>query len=358
MKRYATTLVFISILGWRLVAGQPERIAEGTRVRLTIPTIDYPEYSDSQTIIRRGEWEVRIKGYTDFIPGEVVKVEGVVDERGRVLSDTVIQCQDNCEYKLEGIDYLLVQISKIRHWAVGRLQRVLPEPHASLAIGILLGVKRGMSREFYDQLVKTGTLHIVAASGYNVTVVAGVVLGVLGFILPKYLALGFAILGVGMYVMLAGAGSAILRAGVMGTLSLIGIMLGRMREAKWLLWVTIGIILMVSPELINDIGFQLSVAATVGLLYISPIFLKISQNTYLIDNLYPTLAATIATAPIIWWHFGRVSLIGVLVNMLILPVVPLVMLLSALTVIFSPVAYLLYVPLWWVVEVIEIFGAI
>jgi competence protein ComEC len=160
--------------------------------------------------------------------------------------------------------------------------------------------------------------------------------------------------------MLAGAGPAIVRAGVMGSLSIVGVMLGRMREARWLLWVTVWIMLMIKPTLVRDVGFQLSVAATVGLLYVGETLktqvLKFSNWKWIQEYLVPTLSATIATAPVLWWHFGRVSLIGVVVNMLILPVVPLIMLLSALTVIFSPVSYLLYVPLWWMVWVIKLFG--
>lgn len=360
MTRLVLVLVFISILGIRLVTGQPERIVEGTRVRLTIPTIDFPEHADSYTVIRRGEWEVRVKGYTDFIPGDVVEVEGVMDERGREVESKVL----SIKYQEKGLfDYLLVQIAHLRRWAVRMLQRVLPEPHASLAIGILLGVKRGMSREFYDQLVSTGTLHVVAASGYNVTVVAGSILSLIGLVLPKYVAIAASLLGVAVYVLIAGAGPAIVRAGVMGCLSLIGVMLGRMSEARWLLWVTAWVMLMIKPELVADIGFQLSVSATVGLLYVgtalSSIAIRISNigvRGVVINYFVPTLAATGATAPVIWWHFGRLSLIGVLVNLMILPVVPVIMLLSALSVFVAPVSFLLYVPLWWMVWVIRAFG--
>lgn len=354
MKRLALALVFISVLIVRLSTGQPERIVEGVRVSVTIPTIDYPEYTDSQTIIRRGDWEVRVKGYIDFIPGEVIEVEGVVDERGRVVAEkSEIRISKN---EIGVTDSVSIAVSKLRHWAVGRLQTVLPEPHASLAIGILLGVKRGMPRDFYDQLVNTGTLHVVAASGYNVSVVSGVILTTLGLILPRYMALGISLIGVGLYVLLAGSGPAIIRAGIMGSLSLIGIMLGRVREVRWLLWVAAWVMLMVKPVLIADVGFQLSLSATLGLLYLTPILERCGKHKYLSEYLYPTLAATIATSPVIWWHFGRVSLVGVLVNMLILPVVPIIMMLAALTVIFNPVAYLLYVPLWWMVWVIRMFG--
>lgn len=239
---------------------------------------------------------------------------------------------------------------------------MLPEPHASLAIGVLLGVKRGMPKEFYEQLVNTGTLHIVAASGYNVTVVAGAMLSLIGIVLPRYAAMGISLIGVVVYVVLAGAGAAIVRAGIMGSLGLIGIMLGRIHEARRLLWVTVWLMLIVKPGLITDVGFQLSVSATLGLLYVGEILksqiLKFSNWKWIQDYLIPTLAATIATAPVLWWHFGRLSLIGLLVNVMVLPVVPLIMLLAAISLIFAPVSYLLYVPLWWMVWVIGFFDAL
>ena len=94
MRRLVVALVFISLVLLRLVTGQTPVLPEGTRVRLTIPTIDYPEYRDSETVVRRGEWEVKIKGYTPFIPGEVIEVEGVIDEYGRVKSEGVSVATD------------------------------------------------------------------------------------------------------------------------------------------------------------------------------------------------------------------------------------------------------------------------
>ncbi len=354
MKKFAIVLVFISVLAVRIGSAPNKELSEGTRVRISIPTVDYPEYTDSLTIVKRGEWEVLIKGYTDFIPGSVVEIEGVIDERARVVEEkSEIRISKN---EIGTIDTLLVALSKLRHWAVWRLQSVLPEPHASLAVGILLGVKRNMPRDFYEQLVNTGTLHIVAASGYNVSVVSGAVIGVLGGFLGQRVGLLLGIVSIIIYVVLAGSSASIVRAGVMGGLSLIGIVLGRQRDARHLLWVAVFIMLMLKPRLITDVGFLLSVSATVGLLYITPILIRYGQNKYFVDYLYPTLAATFATAPVIWWFFGRVSLIGILVNMLILPVVPVIMLLSALSVIIIPISYLLYVPLWWMVWVIRLFG--
>lgn len=353
MKRSVVILVFISLLILRFVTKENAVFVEGEKVKVSIPTVDYTERNGNQTLIKRGDWEVRAIGYTDFIPGKMVIVEGVVVSPF-VIEGVVVGVEEG---KVSLIDRLLIGISTVRHWATGKLQRLLPEPHASLAIGILLGVKREMPRDFYDALVATGTLHVVAASGYNVSVVSGIVSAGLTQFVGKQVGLFLGIISVAGYVLIAGSSASVVRAGVMGSLTLMGIMLGRMRQAKWLLWVTAWIMLMIKPSLSADIGFQLSMAATVGLLYLSPMFLRLSNHQYLVNNLYPTLAATISTAPIILWHFGRLSLIGVLVNMLILPVVPLIMLLATLTVLISPVSYLLYVPLWWMVLVISCFGS-
>ena len=88
MRKLKIALVFISLFLVRYFSALDRELPPGTRVRLTIPTIDFPEYTDSQTIIKRGKWEVRTPGYTEVMPGEVVVVEGVM-ERGRVRGDVI-----------------------------------------------------------------------------------------------------------------------------------------------------------------------------------------------------------------------------------------------------------------------------
>lgn len=352
--------------------------AVGERLRLTIPTVDFPEYSDSATFIKRGKWSVKIDGYTEFIPGDVIVVEGVWDGK-KVVSDTVTLCQEEQCKRSSWVDKLLIGISYVRRLAVERLQRLLPEPMASLASGILLGVKALMPYDFYQQLVSTGTLHVIAASGFNVMIVASVLMAVVGKLWRRGVAIGVGIGGIVFYVLLAGGSASVVRAGIMGSLTLIAYYFGRPTEARRLLWITAGAMLLLDPAMLTDIGFQLSVCATMGLLYIGPGIQRLQSsehspiiapacagrqgselpwriNSFLKEYFYPTLAATIATAPVIWWHFGRLSLISILVNMLILPAVPLIMLLSALTLIggqmvawvaYVPLAYLVWVIRWW-----------
>lgn len=263
---------------------------------------------------------------------------------------------------------------------VGVLEKTLPEPMSSLAAGILLGVKGQMPQAFYEQLVRTGTLHIVAASGFNVMIVASVLMMIMQRLFPRGAAIVAGVAGIWLYVLLSGASASVVRAGVMGSLTLMAYYFGRASEARRILWVSAGIMLIFEPLMMVNVGFQLSVAATAGLLYIGSWIerlhsrrkssdpcvivgkdpnLRVWIQRFFANYLYPTLSATAATMPVILWHFGRVSLIAPLVNMLILPVVPLIMLLSAFVLLGGQVmAYVAYVPLWYTVWVIRLFGGV
>jgi competence protein ComEC len=321
-----------------------------------------PEYSDTQTIIRSGIWYIAIPGYIEIIPGNRVSFVGQVEPKMLMGQTRQIVMKEPKFEVLEVLpeisifNKLIITLSEHRERWVRVFQQRLPEPMASLGAGILFGVNGQIPREFYDALVKTGTLHIVAASGYNVSIVAQVLIKMFGSVFTRGLAVEIGVIGILLYVLLAGSSASVVRAGIMGGLTLIAYYFGRPTEAKRLLWMAAGIMLLINPLLLLDIGFQLSVGATGGLLYLAPLMKKFPQHHFLKEYLYPTLAATVATLPIILYHFGRVSWISPMVNMLVLPVVPLIMLLSAITLVFKPVAYLLYVPLWVMVYVIKIFG--
>ena len=378
-------MLFISLLIWRWVSSDsplPKSWTPDSNVKFTATILERPEYTDSQTIIRRGIWYIKIRGYATIIPGSRVAFVGRVEPKvlgGKVtqivMKDPTFEVvrHTRCVGALH-TGCVRVALGRLREMWVGILEKTLPEPMSSLAAGILLGVKGQMPQDFYQSLVNTGTLHIVAASGFNVMIVASVLMGVLMKLLSRGWAIAGGIVGIFVYVLLSGASASVVRAGIMGSLTLIAYYFGRPAEAKRLLWVAAGVMLLINPLLIFDIGFQLSVAATAGLLYIGPWIKKLSSRaksrdpsttvgmtsfiwSFLTEYLYPTLAASFATMPIILWHFGRVSWISPLANILILPLVPLIMLLSALTLVGGQVvAWVAYVPLAYVVWVIKLLG--
>ena len=361
-----TIYLFIFVLVYMLRLGRvesplPDTWTQESKISFTTTILESPQYTDSKTIIRKGIWYIPIKGYAEIIPGTIVRFEGVVLPKVVLGKITQLEMKDT-SIEVIGSDMecmvcrLKITLDNYRNSWVGMLQKTLPEPMASLAAGILLGIKGQMPNDFYQALVNTGTLHIVAASGFNVMIVASVLMLLASKLWKRGVAIMTGILGILFYVLIAGASASVVRAGVMGSLTLIAYYFGRPAEARRLLWMAAGIMLLINPLLLLDIGFQLSVGATGGLLYLAPLMKRFPQHHYLKEYLYPTLAATVATLPIILWHFGRVSWISPLVNMLVLPVVPLVMFLSAITLVVRPVAYLLYVPLWALVQVIMRLG--
>ena len=373
MQKLKIWLVFISLFGVRwyfLSSPLPSDWKNDSVVAYTATILEEPEYSDSKTIVRSGSWYIALDGYTPIIPGSRVRFEGIVEPQIQLGKVTRVVMK-NAIIKFHGRTRgsaptnIMIMLGHWRKAWVGQLQRTLPEPMASLSGGKLLGVKAQMPRDFYQALVNTGTLHVIAASGFNVSVVAAVLMGVLMRVVSRGWAIGGGIGGIVVYVLIAGASASVIRAGIMGSLTLIAYYLGRPTEARRLLWVSAGIMLLASPLMLLDVGFQLSVAATAGLLYLEPwikiLSSSVGMTTYvqsiLANYLYPTLAATIATLPVILWHFGTVSWISPIVNLLVLPIIPLIMGMSAGILVGGRVmAWLTYPILAYMVWVIRLFG--
>ena len=335
-----------------------------SKIGFTTTVLDFPQYTDSQTIIRSGIWIVRLKGYKEIIPGTKIKLIGAVEPKVVMGKTVQIKMTDPSiqilgEINSISLASMAVQLNLLRSEWRGLLRRTLPEPMASLSGGILLGVKDQMPNEFYESLVRTGTVHIVAASGYNVAIVAGLIIRVVSTLVGRGTGVAISIIGIAMYVVMAGGGASVVRAGIMGGLTLAAYYSGRPADSRRLLWAAAFLMLLINPLLILDVGFQLSFAATLGLLYLPS---KLSQKRGLLgEYLIPTLVAAVATAPIILWHFGRVSWISPISNLLVLPFVPVIMELSAILILVGSislsgariVSWLLYPVLWYIVFVIR-----
>lgn len=391
MNKTIAVSLFVLLFLWRWMGIRSpltEQWKPGDKVRYTVTILEKPEYRDSQTIVRSEIWYIPIKGYTEIIPGSLVEFEGVAEPKIVLGKVTQIKMTDPTILVHTGrvgtLGKFVILLGEWREKWVTILQRTLPEPMAGLAAGILLGVKGQMSEDFYQALVKTGTLHIVAASGYNVSIVASVLMKMIGTFVSRGVGIGIGVGGIILYILISGSSASVVRAGIMGSLTLIAYYFGRPAEARRLLWVTAAIMLLHNPLMIIDVGFQLSFVATWGLLYMpfnnqapnsnqqtkkeqiqNQKLLNIVKD-YLAEYLYPTLAATIATLPVILWHFGRVSWISPIVNILVLPLVPLIMGMTAgvisigmiLPVLGQVLAWVTYVPLAWMVWVIRLFGVI
>lgn len=248
------------------------------------------------------------------------------------------------------------------------INKILPEPLAAFQNGLILGGSTGLPDSLAAQFNRTGTTHLVAVSGYNVTVIIVALFSVLIFISRRtaFWVLLFVILG---FIILTGATASVLRAGFLAILVLLGKLEGRRINYLILILFAANVMLLFNPyALVNDVSFELSYLAFAGLIFLaSPIanfkFLKFLPAS-LKQPLTETLAAQIAVLPIIIFNFGLVSIISPVVNVLVLPVVPLAMLGGFLSgifgMVFLPLGNILsifsFVILKYILIVIEIFG--
>jgi competence protein ComEC len=258
-------------------------------------------------------------------------------------------------------------ILKIKNKLQEKIIMLLPAPQSGLLIGLILGGDNQLSKEMQDDFSATGLTHIVAVSGYNVTIVAEylMLLGIF-FGLWRKQAFWFAIAGIFLFVVMTGFPASAVRAGVMGSLILWAMKNGRLASAQNSIIFSAGVMLLWNPLLLLwDIGFQLSFLATLGIIYFYPSIEKYAIKkqgiSFFNEILFLTLSAQIFVLPIILIDFQKLSIISPLANLAVLPIIPLIMLLGFLMVlasfIFPPLdiilSWLTFLPLKYETTVIE-----
>ena len=234
--------------------------------------------------------------------------------------------------------------------------QIFPEPHAALLQGIVLGYESGIPKELKDAFNATGTSHIVAISGFNVALLAGLFAALANRLFGARYGAAVAICAIAAYTVLVGAGASVVRAAIMGGLALVAQRIGRRTLGLNTLSAAVIAMTLINPLTLWDVGFQLSAAATLGLvLYAEPFEAAFSNlaahfttpenaarlTGYAGEFFLLTLAAQITTLPLIVYYFKRLSLISLVANVLILPAQPAVMVIGGLALI----AGLLWLPL-------------
>ena len=245
------------------------------------------------------------------------------------------------------------------------IKSFLPGTEASLLAGILLGSKEGYSDRFFEALRNTGTLHVVAASGMNVSLVASFVMGVFIHVFPRRIVAALVLLSIVFYTLLASLEPSIVRAGIMGGLVFTGSVLNRALIAGWGLLLAGYIMLFFDPELIFDIGFQLSFAATGGLLFLKPLlekcwhwFSSVDKIPVIGDSFTTTLVAQAATIPILVSNFGTVSILSIPVNTIVLWTIQPIMFLGILASLVSILPGLSLIPLLAAFPLLSFFATV
>lgn len=279
----------------------------------------------------------------------------------------------NPEIKLLARDqgsWVLSGIFSLKNYLLDRLNKTLPEPQASLLAGILVGARASLPQDLQTDFNRVGVTHIIAISGYNITILVVVLLNLARSLYinrkkATWLVLTFLV----FFVIFTGAGGSVVRAGIMGGLVVIAKYLGRKSAIRNVLVLSCALMLLVNPKILMwDAGFQLSFLSTIGLIYLSPkierFFKWLPEFFSLRENFVSTMSAITITLPLILFNFGRLSLVAPLANILVLPVIPLIMFIGFWQMFVSAFSLLIgeivgwgsWLFLTYVIKVVELFS--
>lgn len=357
-----------------------------------------PKISDKYQILSIADSKIYAQLYPVYAVGDRLQISGKIDETSRMFYPKI--------EKLGQEENALGVLASFRRRVAENIARLLPAREATLLQGTVLGIDN-IDKKFKDQLIATGTIHVVVVSGQNLAIVAGIFMAFAKYI-GRRKALVLACVAVILYGAIAGISAPVLRAVIMVLVSTVAVYLGREIWPVWNLLVAALVIIFITPSALFEVSFQLTFAASLGIMTLGkwmglvlagPAGFYPTSTSSLSENRiesiksaraagaqagtpHPSPAVTksiiqafaqnaavatsayVFTLPIIFFNFGRVSLVAPLVNVLVAEAVFPIMVLGFLTagasLIFMPLAqvlaYLAYVPAFYFVKIVEIFA--
>jgi ComEC/Rec2-related protein len=360
-------------------------------------------------ILQIDKYFIKTQENQNFLPGERVRVVGRPEVRvisgffkqiwlinPEIIKFNQLTASEQKKFS-HGVFYfpfpfeqLLIFAAFFRNKAMELYPKILPEPQASLLSGLVLGESLNFEPQLWQGLKETGTLHLVAASGMNVTLVTKTALNFLINFLTRRLAYFVTLVFILIYCLLAGGSASVVRAGLMAALGFLGLAFGRETKGGWLLFLAAVFMLLVEPWLLFEVSFQLSFSAMAGIIWLRPMLEKLFHLTLkililslsakagknlginlviqrpllsenlknfidkflplqnsILNTLLDTLSAQLATFPFLYFTFGQLQPLAFLPNLMVIPTVAIltmigfIILISGL--IFLPLAF----PLAW-----------
>ncbi len=330
--------------------------------------------------------------YSDIKYGDEIKIDGKLEkpgiietsDAGRPFDYGAYLSKDDIYYTMSFAQVNVISrdngsavkagLLKIKGSFVNKMKSVLVEPESSLLAGLLVSGKQALPASVIDEFKRAGVVHIVVLSGYNIMIVAEFFKRILSF-LSLRIASSVSIFGIILFVLMTGASATVVRAAIMALIAVSGKMFGRGYSVHRALLVAGFLMLVENPKiLIFDPSFQLSMLATLAMIYVSPIV-----ETYIVKwsvlrglgeawEMKQILSATISTQifvlPFLLYSMGNVSVVSLISNILILVFIPYTMLVGFIATILTyassifalPFTYVSHLLLSWILSVAHLFG--
>lgn len=365
-----------------VIIEQPDRRETSTRLIVEAKNLffaDVEEETHSKILVVTDPYWEYSYGDKVSISGKLTLPENFESETGRTFGYISYLGKDDIFYQISFADIAVLSrghgnklkevLFGTKEVLLGNINKSIPSPESGLLAGEIFGERGGLSKDWQEAFRKTGLIHVVVLSGYNVTIVADAIVKILLF-LPRYLGFSFGALGIIFFAILTGAGPTIVRASIMAILVLIARGFGREYYVFRALILAGGIMILHNPKiLLFDISFQLSFLATLGLIFVSPMIENklgfVPEKLQMRSNAIATISAQIMVLPLLVYYMGEVSVLAIPVNMLVLFVIPATMLLGFITSILGllpfslgPLSSPAYAFLHYQMKIVEFFSKI
>ena len=293
---------------------------------------DYPQVQIGDKITASGKIR-RITSYNN--PGRIdtvsqAKQQGIY---AFMTSDSAVKIEEQPDEML-----LLKKVAKLRADIKASMEKVMPKADAAAVFAMLFGGYADIDPELLESFTATGIVHILSVSGSHITLLAGSIIAIGQLIRLKKWAVFFILTSIIIiYSIFSGFVPPVIRSAAMGILSYAALTFNRESQSRYLLAVVAVVMLIVSPGLIFNISFQLSFAATAGLLYAAPFFREMLHflPKFLSLPLSITLGAQLFCLPFLSWYFHSLSLSSLIANIAAVPIIDAIIILALAAVIIN-----------------------
>ncbi len=342
-----------------VVVGEPDEREDYTRLTVEADGVRLLVYAKHYPKFKYGD-EIKISGALKE-PSSFVKVSDGGKNSENDFDWGACLAKDDIYYEMfypriekisEGKgNRIKRQMFSIKEKYLAALAKVIPEPHAAFMGGLTVGAKRAIGAELLEDFRKTGIIHIVVLSGYNISLVADSIMRALAF-LPRVFGVSLGILGIVLFAVMTGASATVVRASLMALLVILARATGRIYEITWALFLAGFLMVLHNPKILRfDSGFQLSFLATFAIIWLAPHVekkLRFVPNKFHIREIASaTLATQIFVLPLLLYKMGMFSAVALPVNLLVLIFVPATMFLGFLTGGIGLLSSALSVPFGW-----------
>ena len=286
-----------------------------------------------------GKIKISAQRYPDFQYGDLIKVIGVIknplpESKNYLAKDGILGTANFPKIELiksgEG-NFIKARLLKFKDRAISIFYKALPAEKAAFLSGIILGEQEGFSKELKEKMSLSGTTHLVALSGYNISIISMAVLLIFGFYFSRSVSFYLSVLVIILFVLMTGAEASVVRAAIMGIIAIAAKESQRIFSMRNAITVAAFLMIIYNPKVLAfDLGFQLSFVALLGIVYFLPVLEKIFhvEDRGLLswrENALTTISAQAAVIPLLLGKFGIFSLTSLFANILILGVMPMTM---------------------------------